>query len=177
MPRCPNVMHQYGNYPGVEDSNSMALPDTLVDICEGDFLGSDTSDSMLVAKPISADVAWNTNLATTREDAKVAFKGVSLGQVSASDGTCNDAPDCIPIARYRPGSKFTRAYEIVDDAGAAAPTTWVRGQGFTFAKNPSINALVDDKIVKSSTANQIVFRAVHDSGPDSMAYAEVEFAE
>lgn len=176
MPRCPNVMHQYGNYPGVEDSNSMALPDTLVDICEGDFLGSDTADSTLVAKPISADVAWDTDLATTRVNAKAAFKGVALGSIDADDGVCNDAPDCIPIARYRAGSKFTRAYEIVDADGAAEPTTWVRGQGFTFAKNPSSNALVDNKIVKSSTAAHIVFTAVHDSGVDAQAYAEVEFS-
>jgi len=176
MPRCPNVMHQYGNYPERKDSNSMALPETLVDICEGDFLGSDTSDSVLVAKPISADVAWDTDLATTLVAAKAAFKGVALGQIDASDGVCNDAPDCIPIARYRAGSSFTRAYQIVDAAGAAAPTTWVRGQGFTFAKNPSSNALVDDKIVKTSTSGHIVFRAVHDSGADAQAYAEVEFA-
>jgi len=89
---------------------------------------------------------------------------------------CNDEPDCIPIARYNPGSKFTRAYEIVDADGAAAPTTWVRGQGFTFAKNPSSNALVDNKIVKTSTSTHIVFKAVHDSGPDNQAYAEVEFS-
>jgi len=177
MPRCPNVMHQYGNYPERKDSNSMALPETLVDICEGDFLGSDTSDSVLVAKPISSDVAWDTDLATTLVAAKAAFKGVALGQIDASDGVCNDAPDCIPIARYRAGSSFTRAYQIVDAAGAAAPTTWVRGQGFTFAKNPSSNALVDDKIVKTSTSTHIVFRAVHDSGADAQAYAEVEFAE
>lgn len=176
MPLCRDVMHQYGQIPDGNDIQPMSLPSTLVDICPGDMLGSDTTDSRLVAKPISADVAWDTNLATTRVNAKAAFKGVALSEVDSTDGTCNDAPTCIPVARYVAGSKFTRAYKIVDDNGAAAPTTWVRGQGFTFAKNPSSNALVDDCIVKSSTSGHIVFKAVKDSGPENQAYAEVEFS-
>lgn len=176
MPLCRDVMNQYGQIPDGNDIQPMSLPSDLVDICPGDMLGSDTTDSRLVAKPISADVAWDTNLATTRVNAKAAFKGVALSEVESSDGTCNDAPTCIPVARYVAGSKFTRAYKIVDDAGAAAPTTWVRGQGFTFAKDPSTNALVDDCITKTSTANQIVFKAVKDSGPENQAYAEVEFS-
>jgi hypothetical protein len=94
----------------------------------------------------------------------------------SEDGVCNARPDGIPIARYRAGSSWTRAYQIVDASGVAEPTTWVRGQGFTFAKNASSNALVNDKIVKSSTAAHIVFKAVNDSGPTATAYAEVEFS-
>ena len=176
MPNCPDVRNQYGKYCRDEDSSSMELPTTLVDICTGDFLGSDTTDSRLVAKPISSDVAWNTDLATTRVDAKAAFKGVAQGEIDSEDGVCNARPDGIPIARYRAGSSWTRAYQIVDASGVAEPTTWVRGQGFTFAKNASSNALVNDKIVKSSTAAHIVFKAVSDSGPTSTAYAEVEFS-
>ena len=175
MPNCLHAMHQYGNVPLLyADTQPMELPATLVDMCEGDFLGSDTADSRLVAKLISLDVAWDTNLATTLLAAKLAFQGVNLVQVD--DDSCATRPNTTTIARYRAGSTFTRAYEIVDAAGAAAPTTWVRGQGFTFAKNPASNALVDSKIVKSSVAGEIVFRAVKDSGPDNVAYAEVEFA-
>jgi hypothetical protein len=64
MPNCPDVRNQYGKYCRDEDSSSMELPTTLVDICAGDFLGSNTTDSRLVAALISTDVAWNTDLAT-----------------------------------------------------------------------------------------------------------------
>ena len=76
MPQCLDVMNQYGNYG--EDTRSMGLPATLVDICPGDFLGSDTASSALVANPISADVAWDTNLATTQTAAKLVFQGVAV---------------------------------------------------------------------------------------------------
>jgi hypothetical protein len=102
------------------------------------------------------------------------FEGVALTQVDNDDCLDNDAQ--VAYAKYRQGVGFQRSYEIVDDAGAAAPTTWVEGQGFTFAKNPSSNALVNNKIVKTSTANQIVFRAVKSSGSESQTHALVEFA-
>lgn len=177
MPLCLDVMHQYGNYPDGQDIQSMALPDTLVDICEGDFLSSDTANSLLVADLVSDDITWNASLTQTQQDAAAAFKGVALGQISATDGTCNDRPDCIPIARYRVGSKFTRAYKIVGTDGVATPTTWVRGQGFTFGKDPDNNLLTDNTIQLSTTSADIVFRAVKDSGPTAQAYAEVEFGD
>ena len=173
MPKCLDVMNQYGHHGN--DVRSMGLPATLVDICPGDFLGSVTADSALVAKPISADVAWDTNLVTTQTAAKLVFQGVALSEISATDGNCNDAPTCIPYAKYRQGSGFTRAYKIVDAAGAAEPTTWVQGQRFSFGKNASSNLLSNNTIVKSSTAGAIVFRAVKDSGANAQAYAEVEF--
>ena len=170
---CLDVMHQYGEYPDGNDLQAMEIPEVSVDVCAGDFLYSTTADSRLHAKKISS-LAWTTDLATTRVAAKAAFVGVALGEFDS--GTCHDAQIDIPIAKYRAGSKFTRSYEIYNDAGAATPTTWVRGLGFTFAKNPSSNALLNDKIVKTSTAGHIVFRAVKDSGPSDQARAEVEFA-
>lgn len=172
MPRCMQNLQAHGNYG--EEIRSLKTPETLVDICPGDFLLQNTdSVGESEAKLLSA-FTWDTNIATTRVAAKAVFFGVSLGEVENND--CMDNDECFPVALYRQGSGFTRSYEIVDDAGASAPTTWVKGQGFTFAKNPSSNALVNSKIVKTSTANQIVFRAVHDSGPDNQSYAEVEFA-
>lgn len=173
MPQCFDVMNQYGHHGN--DVRSMGLPAVLVNICPGDFLGSDTVESALDAALISTDVAWDTNLATTQTSAKLVFQGVSLSEIESTDGVCNDAPDCIPYAKYRQGSGFTRAYRIVDAAGADEPTTWIQGQGFSFGKNPSSNLLSNNTIVKSSAAGAIVFRAVKDSGPTAKAYAEVEF--
>lgn len=172
MPQCLQNLDPYGEFGN--DIRAMNLPETLVDICEGDMLTSSTADNEKCAKLISS-VAWDTNLATTRVNAKAVFEGVSLGQVDDTECFDNDAK--VPYAKYRQGVGFSRAYEIVDAAGAAEPTTWVEGQGFTFAKNPSTNALVNDKIVKTSTANQIVFRAVKDSGPTDQTHALVEFAD
>lgn len=172
MPRCLQNLDAHGEYGN--DIRAMELPETLVDICEGDFLISTTnSDSEKCAKLLSG-FTWDTDLATTRVAALAVFEGVALGQVDNT--TCFDNDAKVPYAKNRKGSGFQRAYEIVDAAGAAAPTTWVEGQGFTFAKNPSSNALVNNKIVKTSTANQIVFRAVKSSGPDSQTHALVEFA-
>lgn len=171
MPQCLQNLDAHGEYG--TDIRAMELPETLVDICEGDFLISSTADSLKHAKLLSG-FAWDTDLATTRVAAKAVFEGVALGQVDDDDCLDNDAQ--VPYAKYRQGTGFQRSYEIVDAAGAAAPTTWVEGQGFTFAKNPSSNALVNNKIVKTSTANQIVFRAVKSSGSESQTHALVEFA-
>ena len=172
MPRCLQNLDAHGEYGN--DIRAMELPETLVDICEGDMLISTTnSDSEKCAKLLSG-FTWDTDLATTRVAALAVFEGVSLGQVDNT--TCFDNDAKVPYAKNRKGSGFQRSYEIVDAAGAAAPTTWVEGQGFTFAKNPSSNALVNNKLVKTSTANQIVFRAVKSSGPDSQTHALVEFA-
>lgn len=175
MPNCLNVMHQYGN--AGNDIRSMSLPAELVDICEGDFLGGVDTTGVKTAQPISANVAWDTNLATTQIAAKAALEGVSLFQVDATDGVCNDAPTCIPYAKYRQGVGFTRAYEIVGVDGVASPTTWVEGAGFTIGKNPDSNALVNDKIQRTDVANEIIFRAVKSSGAVSQGYAEIEFAD
>ncbi len=175
MPRCLNVMHQYGQVPAVTDIRHMTPPDTLVDMCFGDFLGSDSSTGVLKAALIQTDQAWDTNLSTTQKAAKVKFQGVNLQEIDDADGVCNDAPDCIPFALYRQGSTFQRAYKIVDVNGAAAPTTWTRGQGFTFGKVSGSNLLSNDTIQKSSDADEIVFIAVNDSGAESQAYALVEF--
>lgn len=171
MPRCLQNLDAHGEYG--TDIRAMELPETLVDICEGDFLTSSTADSLKHAKLLST-VAWDTNIATTRVNAKAVFEGVALQQVD--NASCFDNDEQLAYAKYRQGVGFQRSYEIVDDAGAAAPTTWVEGQGFTFAKNPSSNALVNNKIVKTSAANQIVFRAVKSSGPNNQTHALVEFA-
>ena len=175
MPRCLNVMHPYGQVPAVTDIRHMTPPDTLVDMCPGDFLGSDSSTGVLKAALIQTDQAWDTNLATTQAAAKLKFQGVNLQEIDSDDGVCNDAPDCIPFALYREGSTFQRAYKIVDADGAAAPTTWTRGQGFTFGKVSGSNLLSNDTIQKTDTANLKIFQAVNDSGAESQAYALVEF--
>jgi hypothetical protein len=91
--------------------------------------------------------------------------------------SCADPALCIPYANYVPYSKWRRSYVIVDTNGAAAPTTWIRGQGFTFGKNPDSNSLVDNKIQKTSDPDAFVFRAVDDSCGETLAMAMVEFAE
>jgi len=103
------------------------------------------------------------------------FVGVSLSEVDADVG-CADEPTCIPVAWRRTGSSFRRAYKIVGTDGADSPTTWVIGQGFTFGKVSGSNLLSNNTIQLSTTAGDIVFRAVKSSGPDAVAYAEVEFS-
>ena len=170
---CLDVMHQYGEYPDGNDIQQIKTPAVLDDICAGDFLVSDTVNSELVAKPLD-EFTWDTDLATTRVAAKAAFKGVALAEVD--DGGCHDPQLQIPIARYRSGSKFTRSYAIKDANGADTTTTWVRGQGFTFAKVVGQNQLAVTGLVKTDTANQVVFKAVKDSGADALGRVEVEFA-
>jgi hypothetical protein len=171
--KCLDVMHQYGEYPDGNDIQSLLVPSPVVDICAGDFLVSDTVASELVAKKLSA-FAWDTNLATTRIAAKAAFKGVALGEVDS--GSCNSEEQVeLPVARYAAGSKFTRSYKIVDADGAETTAQWVRGQGFTFAKAAGSNALQNDAVVKTDTANITVFKAVKDSGP-AQSRVEVEFS-
>lgn len=171
MPRCLDVMDQYGEYGN--EIRSLQVPNTLVDICEGDFLTYATVDSCKQAKLLS-DFTWDTNLSTTQKAAKLVFQGVALGQLDADN--CLEEVDCIPYAKYREGSGFRRSYKIVDNTGADAPTTWVEGQGFTFGKNPDANELSDNTIQKSSDADEIVFRAVESSCGETLARAVVEFA-
>lgn len=171
MPNCLEVMHQSGHTG--DDVRSFQTPDTLIDICYGDFIVANTVDSCRQMGLVSA-TTWNASLLQTQKDAKVLFEGVSLMELDTD--TCVDAPSCLPYANYVPYSKWRRTYTIVDANGAAAPTTWVRGQGFTFGKNPDSNALVDNKIQKTSDADAIVFRAVSDSCGETLAMAEVEFA-
>ena len=176
MPQCLDVMNQYGHVPGSADIRTMSLPTTLVDVCPGDFLGSDTTTGVLTAALIQTDQAWDTNLTTTQVAAAAKLVGISLAEVSSTDGVCNTAPTCIPVAWRRTGSSFRRAYKIVDVNGAAAPTTWIIGQGFTFGKVAGSNLLSNNTIQLSTTAGDIVFRAVKSSGADAVAYAEVEFS-
>ena len=176
MPQCLDVMNQYGHVPDDTDIRPLTVPDTLVDMCSGDFLGSDTTTGVLKAALIQTDQAWDTNLTTTQVAAAAKFIGVSLQEVDADAGVCNDPPTCVPVAWRRTGSSFRRAYKIVDTAGAAAPTTWIIGQGFTFGKVAGSNLLSNNTIQKSTTSGDIVFRAVKSSGPDAVAYAEVEFS-
>ncbi len=176
MPNCLDVMNQYGHVPAETDIRHLTVPDTLVDMCEGDFLGSDSSTGVLKAALIQTDQAWDTNLTTTQVAAAAKFIGVALSQVNDDDGVCNDAPVSIPVAWRRTGSSFRRAYKIVDTAGAAAPTTWVIGQGFTFGKVAGSNLLSNSTIQLSTTSGDIVFRAVKSSGALAQGYAEVEFS-
>lgn len=173
MPLCHDRMYQYGQYPDGNALQSIGLPSPIVDICDGDLLTFTSDGSKMVAKLIS-EVAWSSDLAGTRVAAKAVFLGVALGEVDS--GECHDDQQDVPYAKYVAPSKFTRSYRLVDANGAEVSETWVRGQGFTFAKDPSSNKLLNDAITKTSTANQIVFRAVKDSGPDGASRAEVEFA-
>lgn len=174
MPNCLQNLDAHGEYGS--DIRSLGIPSPLVDICPGDFLTSTTVDSTLLAKLMS-DLAWTTNLATTQAAAKLVFRGVSLGELDAN--VCDQAQQCVPYANYpyRTDGKFNRSYVIVNSAGAAAPTTWLRGQGFTFGKNPTANELDDHTIQKTDTANLIVFRAIEDSGPSLKDVARVQFAD
>lgn len=171
MPQCLDNMDASGLMG--DDVRSFQTPDTLVNICPGDFLQAATVSSCRQAKLISA-TPWNSSLLQTQKDAKVLFEGVSLQELDTD--TCVDAPDCIPYDNYVAPSKFRRSYEIMDTSGVAEPTTWVRGQGFTFAKNSGSNALVNNKIQKTSDADAIVFRAVDDSCGETLSRAMVEFA-
>ena len=174
MPQCLDCMYQQGNIGnGVIDTESMAAPNPAVDICEGDFLVGDTGTAGAVEAKLLSAFAWTTNLATTRTNAKAAFRGVSAGEYGTEE--CITQEDCLPFWRYNKGNGFRRSYLIADDTGALAPTTFQQGQLFTFAKNPSSNALVNTKIVKTSDASVAVFRAVHDSGADNVDRAMVEF--
>ena len=174
MPQCLQNLHASG-FIG-DDVRSLQTPDTLVNICPGDFLTAATVDSCRQAALISS-VAWSSDLQTTQRAAKLVFEGVALSELDTD--ACVDAPDCIPYDNYVAAvpSKFRWSYEIVDAAGAAAPTTWVRGQGFSFGKNPDSNALVNNKIVKSSDSASIVFKAVDDSCGETLSMAMVRFAE
>lgn len=171
MPQCLQNLDAHGNHG--REIRSLQVPETLVDICEGDFLASTTVDSCKQAKLMSA-VTWDTNLLTTQKAGKVAFEGVALGQLDSD--TCLTAPDCIPIAKYREGSGFDRSYVIVDANGDPEPTTWVEGQGFTFGKDPDNNKLSDNTIQKTSDADAIVFRAIESSCGETLGTARVEFA-
>lgn len=171
MPTCLQNMSAHGNYG--HEIRDLQVPTTLIDICPGDFLTSETVESCKQAKLMSA-FTWDTNLATTQAAAKLVFEGVSLGELD--NDACLTAPLCIPYAKYRQGSGFDRSYEIVDADGVAAPTTWVEGQGFTFGKDPDSDALSDHTIQKTDTANLIVFRAIESSCGQTLAVARVEFA-
>jgi hypothetical protein len=174
MPQCLQNLDASG-FMG-DDVRSLQTPDTLVNICPGDFLTAATVSSCRQAALIST-VAWDTNLQTTQRAAKLVFEGVALGELDTD--ACVDAPGCIPYDNYVAAvpSKFRRSYEIVDADGVAEPTTWVRGQGFSFGKNSGSNALVNNKIVKSSDSQSIVFKAVDDSCGETLAMAMVRFAD
>ena len=174
MPQCLDCMHQQGNFGnGVIDTESMAAPSPAVDICEGDFLVADTSATGVTEAKLLSAFTWTTDLATTRTNAKAAFRGVSAQEYGTEE--CITQEECLPFWRYNRGNGFRRSYLIADAAGALAPTTFQQGQLFTFAKNPSSNALVNSKIVKTSDTAVAVFRAVSDSGPDNVSRATVEF--
>jgi hypothetical protein len=171
MPNCLQNLHASGETG--DDVRSMQTPDTLINICPGDFIVGNTVASCLQMGLISG-TTWDTNLLTTQKAAKLLFKGIALSELDTD--TCVDAPTCLPYANYVPYSKWRRTYTVVDTAGAAAPTTWVRGQGFTFGKNPDSNNLVNYTIQKTSDALAIVFKATKDSCGDTLAMAEVEFS-
>lgn len=173
MPQCLDNMYQQGYYGADIDVESMAVPSPAVDICPGDFLVADTSVAGITEAKLLSAFTWTTNLATTRTNAKAAFRGVSAGEYGTED--CIQQEDCLPYWRYNKGNGWLRSYLIADDAGAAAPTTWHAGQLFTFAKNPSSNALVNNKIVKTSDASVAVFRAPNASGTEDQTRAMVEF--
>jgi hypothetical protein len=171
MPRCLENLSAHGNFG--REIRHMSVPSTLVDICPGNFLTFATVGSTKQAK-LASDFTWDTNLATTQAAFKLVFEGVSLAELDANE--CDQAQDCIPFALYRQGSGFDRSYKNVDADGADAPTTYLRGQGFTIGKDPDGNTLHDFTIQKTDTANLIMFRAIEDSN-GTMATARVEFAD
>ena len=172
MPNCLQNLHASGHTG--DDVRAFTVPDPATDnICPGDFLAASTVASCRQVALIS-DTTWDTNLLTTQKAGKVLFEGVALSEVDTD--ACADAALCIPYANYVAGSKWRRSYVIVDTDGAAAPTTWVRGQGFTFGKDPDANLLTNNTIQTTSDADAIVFRAVGDSCGDTLALAMVEFA-
>ena len=176
-PKCRDNMYQLGNTGHDCDFLHLAAPDPAVDICPGDFLTAITSATGISEAQLLSDWSvggWTTDLATTLPLAVAAFVGVSAQEYGTEE--CITQPDCLPYHRKLKGNGFRRPYEICDASGVAAPTTWRVGDGFTFAKDPSGNVLLDNKVTKTSTANQIVFRAVNDSGPDAKARVLVEFA-
>lgn len=173
MPNCLHNMDASGHTG--DDVRSFVVPETPIAVCPGDFIQATTVDSCREYNLISATV-WNTSALQTQKDAKVLFQGVSLMEVDTDE--CHDPALCIPYANYVRAlpSKWRRSYVIVDTAGAAAPTTWVRGQGFTFGRNPDEDLLDNHTIQKTSDADAIVFRAVDDSCGETLAMAMVEFA-
>lgn len=171
MPNCLQVMDQSGQMG--DDVRSFKTPETPTAVCYGDFLKANTVDSCREYAQIST-VAWDTNLLTTQKAGKVAFEGVSLMEVDTD--ACHDPALCIPYDNYVPYSKFRRSYTIVNTAGAPTPTAFVRGQGFTFGKNPDSDLLSNNTIQTTSDADAIVFRAVEDSCGADLAMAMVEFA-
>lgn len=176
MPQCFDCMYQQGHTGnGQIEVRSMGVPDPAVDICPGDFLTSTDPVAGVKEAALISTVAWDTDLATTQEAAKLVFEGVSAQEYD--DNACIEQPDCLPYWKYRQGTGFARSYEIVDTSGVAAPTTWLEGQGFTFGKNASSNALVNNKIQKTDVAELIVFRAIASSGVTAQGRAMVEFAD
>jgi hypothetical protein len=171
MPNCFQNLDACGEYG--DDIRSMAVPDPVVDICPGDFLTSTTDDNCRTAKLMSA-FTWTTDLATTQAAAKLVFDGVSLGELDAD--ACANQIDCVPYAKYRQGNSFRRLYKIVDATGADDPQEFVEGQGFTFGKNPTSDALTNHTIQPTSNANLIVFRAVKSTCGEEATHAMVEFA-
>lgn len=172
MPQCLQNLDAHGNYG--REIRSMQVPDTLVDICPGDFLTSATVASCKQAKLASA-FTWDTNLATTQAAFKLVFEGVSLGELD--NDACLEEPTCIPYAKYRQGSGFDRSYQIVDTDGADTTTTWVEGQGFTIGKASGSNALSNYKVQKTDTANLIMFRAINSSCGETLGTVRLEFAD
>lgn len=172
MPNCLQVMDQSGQLG--DDVRAFKTPETPTELCYGDFIKANTVDGCREYARIST-VAWNASLLQTQKDAKVAFEGVSLMEVDTD--VCSDPAPCIPYDNYVVPSKFRRSYTIVNEAGAPTPASFVRGQGFTFGKNPDEDLLSNNTIQMTSDADAIVFRAVGDSCGAELAMAMVEFAD
>lgn len=173
MPNCLQVMDQSGHLG--DDIRSFKVPETDPDpVCYGDFLTAETVDGCREYGLVSG-VAWNSSLLQTQKDAKTAFEGVALNEIDTDE--CADHLACLTYDNYVVPSKFRRSYTIVNTFGAPTPTAFVRGQGFTFGKNPDENALSDNTIQTTDDADAIVFRAVEDSCGAELAMAMVEFAD
>lgn len=173
MPQCFDNMYQLGDSGPVHNFSSVQVPDVAVDICPGDFLTANTATTGVTKAARLQDFPWTTNLTTTRTNAKAAFLGVSMGEVGTEE--CIEQRDDLPYARYVGAGTFRRSYKIMNDSGVATPTTWQANQLFTFAKNPSSNALLPNCIVKTSDPAVAVFRAPKASGPEVQGRALVEF--
>ena len=101
------------------------------------------------------------------------FEGVALTQVDNT--TCFDNDAKVAYAKNRKGTGFQRPYEIVDDAGAAAPTTWVEGR-IHVREEPEQQCSGEQQDREDQHGESDCVPRGEVEGPDSQTHALVEFA-
>lgn len=179
MPQCKDCQYQNGRLGSGINVEHLTLPVDgsgvpTIEICPGDFLTKDTSTAGVTKAGLVEDVAWNTDLDTTRGDAIAAFAGVAYGEVETDACIAGQEPT-VPYVRPEPNLLFRRSYLLTDASGAETAATYQQGDLFTFSKDPSANALLAHKLTPTADVNLAVFKAVEDSGPDAKSRVMVEF--